>query len=83
MFSEKNAKAGVTFPTGFKAAGVRAGIKKSGNLDLALGTQRRYTEKLMLNRFTDSKQFTVIGSANNIGDRGFGGGGGRGADRGL
>ncbi|MBQ9615505.1 MAG: bifunctional glutamate N-acetyltransferase/amino-acid acetyltransferase ArgJ [Selenomonadaceae bacterium] len=41
MFSEKNAKAGVTFPTGFKAAGVRAGIKKSGNLDLAV----IYTEK--------------------------------------
>lgn len=36
MFSEKNAAAGVTFPKGFKAAGVKAGIKKSGNLDLAL-----------------------------------------------
>jgi len=54
-----------------------------GNLDLALGTKRRYTEKLMLNRFTDSKQFTIIGSANNIGDRGFGGGGGRGWGRGA
>ena len=41
MFSEKNAAAGVTFPQGFKAAGVKAGIKKSGNLDLAL----IYTEK--------------------------------------
>ena len=41
MFSEKNAAAGVTFPKGFKAAGVKAGIKKSGNLDLAL----LYTEK--------------------------------------
>ena len=41
MFSEKNAKAGVTFPKGFEAAGVKAGIKKSGNLDLAL----IYTEK--------------------------------------
>ena len=36
MFSEKNAKAGVTFPKGFKAAGVKAGIKKSGNLDVAV-----------------------------------------------
>ena len=36
MFSEKMAKAGVTFPKGFKAAGVKAGIKKSGNLDLAV-----------------------------------------------
>ncbi len=53
-----------------------------GNLDLALGTEKRYTEKLMLNRFTDTKQFTLIGSANNIGDRGFGGGGGRGWGRG-
>lgn len=41
MFSEKSAVAGVTFPRGFQAAGVRAGIKKSGNLDLAL----IYTEK--------------------------------------
>ena len=36
MFSEQAAKAGVTFPQGFKAAGVKAGIKKSGNLDLAV-----------------------------------------------
>lgn len=36
MFSEKNANAGVTFPKGFKAAGVKAGIKKSGNLDVAM-----------------------------------------------
>lgn len=41
MFSEENAKKGVTFPKGFKAAGVKAGIKKSGNLDLAV----IYTEK--------------------------------------
>ena len=41
MFSEERANAGVTFPKGFKAAGVKAGIKKSGNLDLAM----IYTEK--------------------------------------
>ena len=41
MFSEKNAKAGVAFPRGFKAAGVKAGIKKSGNLDVAV----IYTER--------------------------------------
>ena len=41
MFSEKHAKAGVTFPQGFKAAGVKAGIKKSGNLDVAV----IYTER--------------------------------------
>lgn len=36
MFSEENAKKGVTFPKGFRASGVKAGIKKSGNLDVAL-----------------------------------------------
>ena len=41
MFSEQNVKAGVTFPQGFKAAGVKAGIKKSGNLDVAV----IYTER--------------------------------------
>lgn len=41
MFSEQHSKAGVTFPQGFKAAGVKAGIKKSGNLDVAV----IYTEK--------------------------------------
>ena len=41
MSSEKSAAAGVTFPQGFKAAGVKAGIKKSGNLDVAM----IYTEK--------------------------------------
>ena len=41
MFSDKNAKAGVAFPQGFKAAGVKAGIKKSGNLDVAV----IYTER--------------------------------------
>ncbi len=41
MFSENHVKQGVTFPQGFKAAGVKAGIKKSGNLDLAV----IYTER--------------------------------------
>ena len=36
MFSDAAVKAGVTFPQGFKAAGVKAGIKKSGNLDVAV-----------------------------------------------
>ena len=36
MFSDAAVKAGVTFPKGFKAAGVKAGIKKSGNLDVAV-----------------------------------------------
>ena len=41
MFSEEHKAAGVTYPQGFMAAGVRAGIKKSGNLDVAV----IYTEK--------------------------------------
>lgn len=36
MFSDEAAKKGITFPKGFTAAGIKAGIKKSGNLDLAL-----------------------------------------------
>ena len=36
MFSDTGAKKGVTFPKGFKAAGIKAGIKKSGNLDVAV-----------------------------------------------
>ena len=41
MFSEASAKAGITYPKGFLAAGVKAGLKKSGNPDVAL----IYTEK--------------------------------------
>ena len=41
MFSEKHKTAGVAYPKGFTAAGVRAGIKKNGNLDVAV----IYTEK--------------------------------------
>ena len=41
MFSDKHKSAGVAYPLGFTAAGVRAGIKKSGNLDVAV----IYTEK--------------------------------------
>ncbi|SHK94456.1 glutamate N-acetyltransferase [Selenomonas ruminantium] len=36
MFSDAHKKAGVTYPQGFQAAGVKAGIKKSGNLDVAV-----------------------------------------------
>lgn len=41
MFSENHKTAGVAYPQGFTAAGVRAGIKKNGNLDVAV----IYTEK--------------------------------------
>ena len=36
MFSEEHKLAGVAYPQGFKVAGVRAGIKKNGNLDVAV-----------------------------------------------
>ena len=36
MFSEEHKLSGVAYPQGFKAAGVRAGIKKNGNLDVAV-----------------------------------------------
>lgn len=41
MFSEKHKTAGIAYPKGFTAAGVRAGIKKNGNLDVAV----IYTER--------------------------------------
>lgn len=41
MFSDTHKAAGVAYPQGFCAAGVRAGIKKNGNLDVAV----IYTEK--------------------------------------
>lgn len=42
-----------------------------GNLDVAGGTENRYSSKVMLNRFIEDTQHSVIGSANNVGDRNF------------
>ena len=53
MFSEKNAKLGVTFPKGFSAAGVKAGIKKSGNPDLAVIYTK--TEAAVAGTFTQNQ----------------------------
>ena len=47
-----------------------------GNADAAYGTEDRYLGRLMLNRFVDNTQFSLIGSANNVNDQGFSGGGG-------
>lgn len=47
-----------------------------GNLDTAYGTKDRFSEKLMVNRFSDKSQASLIGSYNNVGDRNFPGGGG-------
>lgn len=47
-----------------------------GNASVAGGTKDRYGSNLMLNRFVDNSQFSLIGSANNVNDQGFSGGGG-------
>ena len=46
-----------------------------GNIDLGAGNHKRYTSRAMVNRFYDNTQISFIGSANNVNDRGFGGGG--------
>lgn len=57
---------------------VKPGMNKGwfGNVDLAAGTEDRYSGKIMLNRFWGDNQFTVIGSMNNVNDQGYPGGGG-------
>lgn len=47
-----------------------------GNLDVAAGNEDRYSGKMMLNRFVNRNQLTVIGSTNNVNDNDFPGGGG-------
>lgn len=47
-----------------------------GNLDLGTGDQERYLGKMMLNRFSDGDQLSLVANANNINDQGFPGGGG-------
>ncbi len=48
-----------------------------GNLDLAGGTEGRFAERGMLNRFSEGTQMSVVGSYNNVNDQGFQGFGGR------
>lgn len=43
------------------------------NLDLAYGTEKRYSGKVFATRFTDRTSVTAYGAMNNVGDRGFGG----------
>ncbi len=49
-----------------------------GNVDLGIGTRKRYSEKLMASYMNQTTRLMGFGSANNVGDRGFPGGGGRG-----
>jgi hypothetical protein len=64
--------------------GIKKGMKQGwfGNLDLGYGTKDRFAERLMVNRFTDKQQISVVGSYNNTNDR-TGGGGGRGGNNGV
>ncbi len=56
---------------------VKKGMNKGwfGNIDGAVGSHDRYSGKMMLNRFADKKQFTVMGGSNNVNDMDFPGGG--------
>ena len=58
---------------------VKKGMKNGwfGNLNLGIGTKKRYSERFNVNRFNDDFQATFLGGANNVADMGFGGGGGR------
>ena len=58
---------------------VKKGMKDGwfGNVNLGIGTEQRYAERLNVNRFKDDFQASLFGSANNVADMGFGGGGGR------
>lgn len=57
---------------------VKKGMNKGwfGNADAGYGTEDRYIGRLMLNRFVDKTQVSLIASANNVNDQGFSGGGG-------
>lgn len=44
-----------------------------GNINLGVGNKNRYGGKMMLNRFYEANQFTIMGSANNVNDNGFDG----------
>ena len=62
---------------------VKPGMNKGwfGNVDLAGGTEDRYSGKILLNRFNGANKFTLIGSSNNVNDNGYPGGGGGGSWR--
>lgn len=62
---------------------IKKGMKQGwfGNVDAGYGSENRYAERLMVNRFADKIQANVIGSLNNTGGM-TGGGGGRGGANG-
>ncbi|WP_028908923.1 TonB-dependent receptor [Prevotella sp. AGR2160] len=60
--------------------GVKKGMNKGmfSNLDLGIGTQNRYSWRGMGAYFNDKNRFMIFTNANNVNDKGFPGGGGRG-----
>ena len=60
--------------------GIKRGMNHGmfANADLSMGTKDRYAERLMAAVMQDDIRVMTFGSANNVGDRGFPGGGGRG-----
>ena len=59
--------------------GIKPGMNKGmfANADLGIGTEHRYTWRGMGSYFADKSRIMLFTNANNVGDRGFGGGGGR------
>ncbi|MBQ4224650.1 MAG: TonB-dependent receptor [Prevotella sp.] len=53
-----------------------------GNADLGIGTKGRYAERVMGALFKDKYRIMLMGSANNVNDQGFSGGGRRGGGMG-
>ena len=59
---------------------IKKGMNKGmfGNVDASAGTHSRYAERLMGAFFKDNTRIMLMGNLNNVNDRGFPGGGGRG-----
>ena len=58
--------------------GIKPGMNKGmfANLDLGLGTENRYSWRGMGAYFANKSRIMIMTNANNVSDRGFGGGGG-------
>ena len=56
--------------------GIKRGMNKGQmvNVTAGIGTEGRYSERLMGGYFTDKMKIMVMGNANNVNDAGFGGG---------
>lgn len=61
--------------------GIKKGMNKGfiGNADASIGTQNRYSERIMGALFKDKSRTMLLGNANNTNDKGFPGGGGGGS----